>query len=148
MAVMCSTAIRPIATARDALRSGRIVIVGGDRRDNCLRRLHTELQLSDVVHCPTRKNDASCNRFVAQLHQPDVLLVVWILGLSRTHHGEHLHRLCRTLGIPWVDCFRIPHPNALLACVEKLRLVDELCRRRASLNLCATKAVVLSGGAA
>jgi hypothetical protein len=135
-----------LSQTRDALREGTIIIVGGDRRDAALRRLHIAFELANVIHCCTRKSDSSCRRFASQLHDPGVVLVVWVLGLSRTHHGEHLHRLCRTIGVPWVDCFRIPHPNALLARIADLRLLDSLHARRARCLLTLRRAQ--SGGEA
>lgn len=118
------------AQIRSALRGQKLVVVGGDRREGAIRRLLNAFDLSDIIHCHTRKNDASPKCFESSLRDPGVLLVVWALGLSRTHHGEHLHRLCREFGIPWVDCFHIPHPNALVAQIDDLRLLESLLRRR------------------
>ena len=111
------------------LEGQRIVVVGGDRREGALTRLRTSLDCADVIHCPTRKSDSSSRCFEPSLHRLGVVLVVWVLGLSRTHHGEHLHQRCRKLGIPYIDTYRIPHPNALLARIEQLRLLDALQQR-------------------
>lgn len=113
------------------LAGQKVVIVGGDRREGALTRLRTTLGLADVIHCATRKGDASPKCFESSLRIPGVVLVVWVLGLSRTHHGEHLHQQCRELGIPYIDTYRIPHPNALLAKIEDLHLTDALEARRA-----------------
>ena len=115
---------------RAALRGQRLLIVGGDRREHAIERLRKDLGLLDVAHCATRSTDASPRTFDARLREPGLVLVVWVLGLSRTHHGTYLHRTCRTLGVPWVDCSRIPHPSALVACIERLRLAGALWRRR------------------
>ncbi|MCC6427337.1 MAG: hypothetical protein IT435_11020 [Phycisphaerales bacterium] len=114
-----------------ALEGQKIVVVGGDRREGALTRLRTAFGLADVIHCCTRKGDASPKCFESSLRVSGVVLVVWVLGLSRTHHGEHLHQRCRELGIPYIDTYRIPHPNALLAKIEDLHLTDALETRRA-----------------
>lgn len=131
-------------SVRSVLEGQTLVVVGGDRREGALARLCGAFNLPEVIHCPTRKNDASPRCFEATLRGPGIVLVVWALGLSRTHHGEHLHRMCRELRIPWVDCFRIPHPNALADRLNELKLVDALVRRRA-LNDAALRRI---GGAA
>ena len=115
---------------RSALRGQKLVVVGGERREGALRRLVNAFELVEVIHCATRRSDASPRSFETSLRTPGIVLAVWALGLSRTHHGEHLHRLCRELRIPWIDCYRIPHPNALLARLEELRLCDALVDRR------------------
>jgi hypothetical protein len=124
---MTSTIQRSILSA---LEGQKIVVVGGDRREGALTRLRTAFGLADVIHCCTRKGDASPNCFESSLRISGVVLVVWVLGLSRTHHGEHLHQRCRELGIPYIDTYRIPHPNALLAKIEDLHLTDALEARR------------------
>lgn len=121
------------------------VVVGGDRRDGALARLRTSLDLADVIHCRTRKSDASSRCFEPSLHRLGVVLVVWVLGLSRTHRGEHLHQGCRELGIPYIGTYRIPHPNALLAKIEELHLLDALKQRRAQNLALSTQRI---GGAA
>lgn len=139
---MTSTIQRSILSV---LEGQKIIVVGGERREGALTRLRTALGLAEVIHCCTRKADASPRCFESNLRLPGVVLVVWVLGLSRTHHGEHLHQRCRDLGLPYIDTFRIPHPNALLARIEDLRLTDALEARR-------SHALVLSrhsiGGAA
>jgi len=125
---MNSTTQRSIFSA---LEGQKIVFVGGDRREGALTRLRTRFCLDDVIHCCTRKGDASPKCFESSLRDPGVVLVVCVLGLSRTHHGEHLHRRCRELGIPYIDTYRIPHPNLLLAKIEDLHLADALEARHA-----------------
>lgn len=133
---------------RSVLRGQKVVVVGGDPREAVLSRLSTSFELAGLIHCPTRKSDASPKRFASRLCEPGIALVIWALGLSRTHHGEHLHQLCRQLDIPYVDSFRIPHPNSLVAHIEKLRLLDALRRRREKLELHWESAVTQIGGAA
>jgi len=133
---------------RTALQGQRVLVVGGDRRDQALARLRLGLALSDVAHCRTRKSDASPKCFESQIRHPGIVLVVWVLGLSRTHHGEHLHRLCREMGIPWIDCFRIPHPNALIARLVELRLGDALAARRSARGVATVTRRHPIGGAA
>jgi len=116
---------------RSVLRGQKIIVVGGDRREGALARLAAAFDLSGVIHCRTRKTDASPRCFESRLHDPRVALVIWVAGLSRTNHGEQLHLRCRALGIPWVDCFRIPHPNALAARVAELHLLNAIRDRRA-----------------
>lgn len=120
--------------AQSALSGRKLLVVGGDPRQEALRRLKNAFDLADVIHCPTRKNDASSRSFKSRLQEPGVALVVWALGLSRTHHGTELHRLCRSFEIPWVDCFRIPHPNLLASRIANLHLLDALQRRSSQLG--------------
>ncbi len=115
---------------RAALRGQRVLVIGGDRREKAITRLARELELAEVVHCATRKSDASPRKFSAQFRSPDFVLVVWVLGLSRTHHGIHVHRLCREHWVPWVDSWRIPHPAPLLDQIRRLGIVGALQRRR------------------
>lgn len=124
---MTSTTQRSILSA---LEGQKIVVVGGDRREGALTRLRTAFSLADVIHCCTRKGDASPKCFESSLRVSGVVLAVWVLGLSRTDHGEHLHQRCRQLGIPYIDTFRIPHPNALIAAIDDLRLLEALKSRR------------------
>jgi hypothetical protein len=113
------------------LNGQKIVIVGGDRREPALIRLRDAFAFEEVIHCCTRKVDASPRAFQSSLQLPDILLVVCARGLLRTHHGKQLHQMCRRLGIPFVDTFHFPHPNALLARIEDLRLWNALEARRA-----------------
>jgi hypothetical protein len=98
-----------------ALRGGTLVVIGGDARDPALDRLARALELSEVVHCPTRKTNASASSFEATLQRPGISLVVWLSGLTRTSHGRKIRELCARFGLPWLPFRRIPHPNALLA---------------------------------
>ena len=113
-----------------ALKGLNLTIVGGDARRESLARLKRDFALDRVVHCPTNRTDPSSRSFDRALRDPGVVLVVWVLGLSRTNHGKQLHALCRNLGIPWVDTFRIPHPHSLEAQVDELRLTSAIERRR------------------
>jgi hypothetical protein len=92
-------------------------------------RLQIQLGLAEVVHCPTRSQDASPRAFTREIHDPGLLLAVCLRGVSRTHHGRHAHRLCRALGVPFVDCARMPHPQQLVAELAKLQLAEALRRR-------------------
>jgi hypothetical protein len=114
---------------RSLFHNQKLLIVGGDHREHAVQRLRDDLELSDVVHCPTRQSDSSARSFASQLHAPDILLVVWVCGLSRTNHGAVLHQQCRRLALPWVDCLRIPHPHTLVADIERLHLVAALQAR-------------------
>ena len=58
------------------------------------------------------------------------MLAIWLCGLSRTNHGRQLRAICKRLGIPWLNCRRIPHPHLLSAQVDELRLLDSIERRR------------------
>lgn len=133
---------------RSALRGQRIVVVGGEPRAAALARIATSLGLAEIIHCPTRRSDASPRCFASQLRAPGIALVVWALGLSRTHHGEELHRQCRLLRLPWVDFFHIPHPNALVARIASLRLLDALTQRRALVEGSVAPSAAPIGGAA
>lgn len=120
----------PNGQIRTLLSGQKILVIGGQPREQALRRLQHELALRSVVHCATRQADASARSFAAQLCAPDILLVIWVRGLSRTNHGNVVHEQCRSLEIPWIDCARIPHPRALVAAIERLRLIPALQRRR------------------
>lgn len=113
-----------------ALKGLNITIVGGGAREDSLARLQKTFALNRVVHCPTSRNDPSSRSFDTALRRPGIVLVVLLCGLSRTNHGKQLHALCRNLGIPWIDCFHIPHPRALEAQVEGLHLIGAIERRR------------------
>lgn len=115
------------------LRGQKLLIVGGDRREGALRRLFEAFDFADVIHCPTRKADSSARCFASHVRRSEVVLVVWVTGLSRTHHGTQLHNLCRSLRIPWIACFRIPHPNALAARITECRLFGAIRARREQL---------------
>lgn len=115
---------------RAALRGQRLLVIGGDPREKAIARLARDLELAEVVHCPTRQSDASPRRFESQFRAPDFVLVVWVLGLSRTHHGIHVHRLCREAGLPWIDCWRIPNAGVLIAQIARLGVLAAIQRRR------------------
>lgn len=129
---------------RAALGGQTILVVGGHRQSDALARLQTGLGLGAIAHCETRKADASPRAFESQLRRPGLLLAIWVLGLSRTQHGEHLHAACRELGIPFIDCRRIPQPHVLVARLGALRLGTALERRADSLRTAAASI----GGAA
>ncbi len=116
-----------------ALSGLTIAIVGGDPREHSLARLRDQFDRSRIVHCPTIRNDASARAFEAALRRPDVVLVVWLCGLSRTNHGRQLRSICRRLDLPWVDCLRIPYPHILTSRIVELHLLDAIVRRRAQL---------------
>lgn len=114
---------------RAALADLNVLLVGGDSRPELVRRLRRDLRLESVVHCPTRKSDASSRCFEYKLNDPSLVLVVCARGLTRTHHGACLHRMCRELSIPLLDCYHLPHPEALLAAIVRSRLSDAVMRR-------------------
>lgn len=91
------------------------MVIGGDARDPALDRLARALELSEVVHCPTRTSDASASKFEATLRRPGISLVLWLSGLTRTSHGRKIRELCARFGLRWLPFRRIPHPNALRA---------------------------------
>jgi hypothetical protein len=119
---------------RSALIGHHILVVGGERREDARLRLQTRLGLLEVVHCPTRAQDASPRAFLPQIHDPSLLLVVCLLGVSRTHHSKQVHALCRDLELPFVDCARMPHPNQLVANLVRLRLGTALLKRAARIG--------------
>lgn len=116
------------ARIRAALRGQTLLVVGGDRRQEQLARLRNALEV-EVIYCPTRRSDASSRAFRCQINRNGIVLVVCVVGLCRTDHCRKLHQLCRQLGIPWIDCHRIPHPNALEAAIEERRLASAITRR-------------------
>ena len=101
------------------VRGGKLVVMCGDRRDEALQRLAVAFGLAEVIHCPTRQSDPSASRFEATLRQPDISLVLWLSGLTRTSHGRLIRDLCRRLQLPWLTARKIPHPNALRAQLQR-----------------------------
>jgi hypothetical protein len=116
---------------RSVLRGQRLLIVGGELREQATARLQDELQLAEVVHCATNAHDASPKRFEKHFSDSRFLLVVRLVEFSRTHHGTWVHRACRDRGFPYLDCRAIPHPRRLLAEIERLKLLPALQARRA-----------------
>jgi hypothetical protein len=123
-----------ISSLRGALEGLDIAIVGGDLRDAQVDRLRRTFALHDVVHRPTRQSDPSPRAFEAALNGPRVALAIWLCGLSRTNHGKNVRAICKRLGIPWLDCPHVPHPNLLAALICEHRLMDAIFRRRATLT--------------
>lgn len=121
---------------RAALRGLDLVLVGGDARIHQTERLRRAFDLRDVVHRTTQQNDPSSRLFESALNGPRVALAVWVSGQSRTSHGKRLRQICNDLGVPWVDCLYIPHPNTLAARVNEFRLLDAVTRRRDDLLKC------------
>lgn len=119
---------------RCALAGLTIVLVGGDPRPNATEKIRSSLGLDEVIHCPTRKTDASAWRFLPKLRAARLALVVCARGLTRTQHGADLHTLCRELGVPLLNCNHIPHPNALVAAIAKARLTRAVLERCAHLK--------------
>lgn len=119
-----------ISSLREAIEGLDIAIVGGDPRDAQVDRLRRTFALHDVVHRPTRQSDPSPRAFEAALNRPRVALAIWLCGLSRTNHGKQVRAICNRLGIPWVDCPHVPHPNLLAARVHDLRLIEAIADRR------------------
>lgn len=115
---------------RCALRGGTVLFVGGNPNHRAVRRIRDAFVLNDVIHCSTRKSDASPRRFEGMLLRPDLLLAVALVGVTRTEHGRHVHRASRAIGLPFVDCFHFPHPNLLAARISQLGLIDQIAHRR------------------
>lgn len=130
---------------RRALIDLKMLLVGGDPRPKAIQGIETMLQLEEVIHCPTRKSDASAWRFASRLHTPGIALVVCARGLTRSQHGSDLHDWCRKLHLPLLNCNHIPHPNALLAAIVNARLTSSVLRRCEQLK---PGSRFLSGGAA
>lgn len=105
-----------------------IVIVGGHDAPRHLARLEQAFPHHRIQHCATRTADASSAAFEGALRTPGLALVVMVTGLSRTDHSRAVHRICRTLGVPVVHMRRIPHPNALRARLDGLRLAHKRSR--------------------
>jgi hypothetical protein len=82
------------------------------------------------VHRPTRQSDPSPRVFEAALNGPRIALAIWLCGLSRTNHGRQVRAICKRLGLPWIDCPHVPHPNQLAARVHDLRLIGAIAERR------------------
>lgn len=122
-----------ISSLRGALEGLDIAIVGGDPRDAQVDRLRRTFALGCVVHRPTRQSDPSPRAFEAALNRPRIALAIWLCGLSRTNHGKQLRAICKRLGVPWLDCPHVPHPNLLAARVHELRLTGAIVERRARL---------------
>ena len=114
---------------RCAITGLRMLLVGGDPRPDCIQRIQTSLRLEEAIHCPTRKADASAWRFAPKLHTPRLALVICARGLTRTQHGNDLHDLCRRLDLPLLDCYHLPHPNAIIGGIVKARLTDAVLHR-------------------
>lgn len=130
---------------RCALTGLKILLVGGDPRPNAIEKIQSCLGLTEAIHCPTRKTDASAWRFLPKLHTARLALVVCARGLTRTQHGADLHALCRDLGVPLLNCNHIPHPNALVAAIAKARLTRAVLERCAHFK---PRVAVVIGGAA
>lgn len=113
---------------RAALKGRKIVLVGGDRREDALRRLEGAFELAGVIHCRTRQADPSSRSFRFRLLEPGIALVVWAFGLTRTNHGRELRRLCQGIGIPFIATRHIPHPNRLVEEITSLNLLPALMR--------------------
>lgn len=131
-----------ISSLRGALDGLDIAIVGGDPRGAQVDRLRRTFALHDVVHRPTRQSDPSPRVFEAALNGPRIALAIWLCGLSRTNHGRQVRAICKRLGVPWLDCPHVPHPNQLAARVHDLRLMEAIAERRA-----VVLAALRSGGA-
>lgn len=119
-----------LVRAQNALRGTRVLVVGGDPRAKAILKLKLELGISEVVHCPTRPSDASDRCFRHALFHPELVLVICCRGLTRTNHGDRLHRVCRQLGLPWLDCDKIPHANQLLHLLSDRHLIGAIERRK------------------
>ena len=127
---------------REALCGLDIALVGGDARSAQVERLRRTFDLHDVVHRTTRRNDPSPRLFESALYGPRVALAVWLCGLSCTSHGKQFRLICNRLGLPWLDCPHVPHPNLLVARVDEFRLLDVIARRRAEIQ----KRLLAGGG--
>ena len=108
----------------------RAVIVGGDPQPAQVQRIQTSLSFDEVIHCTTRKSDASSRAFERALLSGDIVLAVWLWGVSRTSHGERFREICRSIDLPWIEVRHMPHPRKLAALVESLGLRPKLLRRR------------------
>jgi len=126
---------------RAALKGTRMLIVGGDPSPKTIQRLKSSLSLRQVIHCPTRKSDASARRFQFRLHDQYIALVVCARGLTRTEHGKTLHALCRGLEVPLLNCYHIPHPNNLVASIAKARLTMPLVEHCAFIKNAAVRVI-------
>lgn len=116
-------------SVREALAGLSLLLVGGEASRHHEARLLRDLALANVVHRPTRRSNPSAGAFLSALAEPQLVLVVCARGLCRTSHGSTLHRECRERELPLLDCFHLPHPNALVAAVVRERLVDGLLAR-------------------
>lgn len=112
-----------------ALVGLKCVLVGGDPRPKAVKRLESVLGFSEVIHCATRKGDASASRFVTKLRTARLVLVICARGLTRTQHGADLHVLCRKFGVPLLDFNHIPHPNAVVPAIMNARLTRAVVDR-------------------
>jgi hypothetical protein len=135
----------PETRIRCAIAGLKVLLVGGDPRPDCIQRIQTSLRLEEAIHCPTRKRDASAWSFASKLCTPRLVLVVCARGLTRTQHGSHLHDQCRRLNVPLLDCYHLPHPNALIGGIVKARLTDAVLQR--CMQLKSLESFVIGGAA-
>lgn len=129
---------------RRALASVKVLLIGGDPRPDTIAKLKSSLDLSELIHCPTRRSDPSSRSFEYKLYTSDIALVVCARGLTRTQHGATLHRICREQKLPLLNCNHIPNVHSLVSGIAKARLTPHLVRRSQALTSLAIRS---KGGA-
>ncbi|MCK4872594.1 MAG: hypothetical protein KAS72_07700 [Phycisphaerales bacterium] len=102
-----------VEVVRGALHDGRLVIVGGDRREHHIQRIRSAFGLAEVHWAQTRKTDASLRRIRTAIEHPNTDLVVLLCGLIRHQHARDVPRLCEAHGKLLVRYWRNPHPHGL-----------------------------------
>jgi hypothetical protein len=103
-----------------ALAGRSVLIIGGDRRPDQLRRLTEAFPSTRFEWIATRSSDPSLDRFAKRILDPAIACVVVLHGLARTAHTKGARRLASKAGKPLVWCWR-PTVAALISAWRPVR---------------------------
>jgi hypothetical protein len=97
-----------------------VLIIGGNRRSDQLKRLQSAFPSTRFIWQPTRQADASLCAFERLIARADVSLVIILYALVRTSHKKGARRLCAVAHKPLLWCKR-PTAAAIVQAVVGTR---------------------------
>lgn len=92
---------RDVEKARDLLRGGRIVLVGGEVYDHAQRRLMTAFDLADLSWVSIREHGSS-RPLLPEIADPSTRAVLVMVKLAGHQHIDDARELCRRYSRPLV----------------------------------------------
>ena len=90
-----------VVRVREWLRGKRMVLIGGERRDEAVRRISDAFELADLEWISLSEH-ASSTPMEAPIRRPDTALVLVLIRLSGHHHVDDARAYCERHDRPFV----------------------------------------------
>jgi len=98
-----------VAEVRPLLEGGRIIIVGGEPRQDAIERM--ENAFGATIEWVELSEHGSGERMKHPINRPDTRVVLLLIKLIGHHHADDARNYARSAGVPWVNIEAGYNPN-------------------------------------